>query len=676
MSLLVPDIFFALVFLFLIIILLKVRRKIFADNCESYRYTLIGVSVLFVIALVRLFGHQDIFATVPFLSEPMGRDLTEAVGIITGIALMMAGVSIWLPVKRRREREDGKGNRYLPAAREIERTILETSDIPRLLELVPEMICGHFGFLSSALYVRHSRLNRYIISSKHIHNPVQSESSELNGLAASLKTNELESVISRVNPDHCLYLNVRGIIAAAMLFWKSNDVVVDADTRVILDRIAGLLSHRLTGRLLAEKEEFYEDNRRFLLHAKNLVIQRSDIKGIFHEIQTLFRQAIEAKYCSLAISDKSPMNMRRFTAGINRRILLEDGAHLPVNDTQIETVMSTGKNIFVNDIRSNKDILIDSLFLSCGQKCLMTVPIINYGRVIGVLTLGHPRPGYFRQQDLVRAELMAMALAPAIEGEIARNAIFERDRYLGAMAAVGSVVENSTDIDSILKSAAGIIMENVGTTMVRITMLSRDRMELVTRALSTIRGLRQINTDKVSLSKELTPWHRMVMQENRLLLMNQSDPETSMDRSEARALVFDGLQSALIVPIAVNGLPHGFITLGEMRHWDRFSYDSSAITFCKEIAAKIAYGIKISEISRIVASIKAETSPSKREYIGESRILSNLKSSVTNLQGSIDLLKLRDSGGKISSEKALSNIEESSNRIISIIREGEALVQK
>ena len=107
---------------------------------------------------------------------------------------------------------------------------------------------------------------------------------------------------------------------------------------------------------------------------------------------------------SLAIRDKYRGNYKRYTTGVDRRMLLEDGSHLPIKGTQLDIVVASRKSLLIDDITPFPESNADSLFVSCNQKCMMAVPIINYGRITGVLTLGHMQAGFFNRLDLKRTK--------------------------------------------------------------------------------------------------------------------------------------------------------------------------------------------------------------------------------------------------------------------------------
>lgn len=666
MSQFILDLFFAFIFVILSILLMRIKDRAFVENRESYRYAASGIFVLFLVSVMRMLNHQQVFAGVPFLSEPVCQDLIEAIGIVGGMALMLAGVSIWLPIKKRRTGElESEINRN-STVQKIEWEIRNSEKISRLFDIVPELICEKFGFIGSAVFMKRSDTDFF--ACRYTHNTdfavfgrkfYQSNGDSNNDL--------LHNVEKILKANYCFPIHINNKMRAIIFFWGEKDYRPDSDDIMALDKIGRTYAERLNRQFVSLKESFYEENWLYLSRIKQLIARRIDLKGSLHDLSALFRQAVGAEYFSLAVLDKSRHNMRRYTSGINRRILLEDGVRLPIDGTQIATVMNTQRGMLIRDVSHSENIGLDSLLLSCGQASVVVVPIINYGRVIGCLTLGHSRPGHFTRRALLRVEMLAAAMAPAVENAVLRASIFERDRFLGALSAFDMVIDNSRDINSVLTAAASSLMDNIRTTMVRISMIDTDRTQLHTRALKLIRPFDDVNSGSVSLSRQLTPWHHLVAREGRLLLINQTDPETSFDENEARNLVFAGVNSALIVPITINGLTQGLITLGEMRNWNRFSYDSAVIMFVRQIAARVASFMKLYRMSQMLTGRKKtqETTPAEEQ---EKHILDEIKSPLTRLRGSLDLLKIRGAETESGSDKVFAAIEQSADQIATLLK--------
>ena len=660
------DMFFTLVFVLLFIFLVRIKERAFVENRESYRYTVSGISVLFFASLLRLLNHQGLFDTVPFLSENIYFDLSEAIGIVTGIALMIAGVSIWLPMKRRAKDDDNGRAKQSLLIQEIFLEIIQANEINNLFERIPKSICKGFGFSGSAVYRLNHKRGRFICSNL---NDPKNSSKKLEKLQFEPGTalSVLEDVDNVFGTTFPLLIEIDGRLKAVILFWREEDEEVSADDRMALEKIERTLSYRLKSQFLRHKQIYTEESLQYLRQMQSIISMRKDVRRNIQNFHLLFNRASGAEYFSLAVLDKHRKNLRRYTVGMDRRILLENGACLPIENTQIEAVLANRRGLLIADIGSDSKNNVDSLFASCGQRCLLAVPIINYDRIIAVITLGHPKARFFGRRHQHRAEMLASIMAAAVESEIARQTIYERDRFLGAIAAFDSIVQNSSDMESVLKAATDLLIENIGTTMVRISVLNKTRTDLFTRSLKSVRAFEDIRVDKAGISKEMTPWHQMAIEENRPLLINQKDPETFMNINEAGALVFEKMQSALIVPIVVNGITYGLITLGEMRNWDRFSYKPATITFCKEIATRIGDAVKIFSLSRAIMKGREDDRAGKFERPIDADIRRELKSPLTNMRGSLDLLKLKGLSDTHEAGRIINTLEESTNRMISLL---------
>jgi transcriptional regulator with GAF, ATPase, and Fis domain len=665
----IQNLFFALIFIFLLILLFRIKDKAFIENKDSYRYTLRGMIVLTGVSLLRLIGHSQFFMSLPFLSEPIYKELVEAIGMITGLTLMIAGVSIWLPIKKKRDNRATRALEIFKFLDNFEESMGEADNINRIFHDIPEFVCRNFGLASSAVFRLNHKRGRFICTDHYNIDTGSRENLKNEEILSGQEHEPFGNIIEKYAVDYYLPLKVKDSVCGALLFWKETGAEISPEIRQALERVGRILSGRLALRFDNLKKAFYAECLNDNQKAAHIIQSRTDLKGNLKLFHTLFHNAVGAEYFSLMIPDKHPKNFRRFIAGLNGHILLEGATNPSMQNTYIDAVIDYRRSLLLDTVDNHTEMAVDSLFISCGQKSLIAVPIVNYGRVIAVLTLGHPRSEKFNYLDLTRAEMLAAAISPAIEADISRRANFERDRYLGALAAFEATIQECREVDTLLSAAAELMLQNIGTTMVRIAIFGADRSELITKALRTIRPFKIINSENVGLSREFTPWHYMVMNENRPLLINQSDLESYMDPGETAALVFAGMQSALIVPIVIGGQTYGLITLGEMRQWERFSYDSAAISFCKGLAAKIANGLRLIQMGRVIMETGESRESSDKIGSNSDNIYRELKTPLSSLQGSIDLLKVKGYGQEEDSGKIIAMMEKSTNRMISILNQ-------
>ncbi|SYZ73538.1 membrane hypothetical protein [Candidatus Zixiibacteriota bacterium] len=662
------DLFFAFIFVLLLIFMAKIREKAFKDNKESYRYAFSGMLILGVVSVIQLAGHQMLFWRIPFLSEPVYQELASAIGIVAGIALLLAGVSVWLPVKRNQDLTEGHQSKFSDGTEYIIRAIDEAQNADQLFRILPELLCRKLHWEEAAVIRRINREDRFSLFRWH-------------GLADDRKE-LIKNITDRHQPIPDLMAQIKESLPNAFIVTPSIKekvqalILVGAEKEPDRNRNVGEAMFRIENAISSRLTKFYEDVRRgyaentlrLLTEARNLTVQRTDLKGILPELYRLFHRATGAEYFSLAVREKYRHNLRRYIAGINGNVLL-GGVTSPVfKENYIDHLFESRQSLAVGDILNRADFRADSLFASCGQRSLLAIPVVGGGAAIGIITLGHPKPGRLGPRELVRAEFLATAIAPIVEAEISRYLAQERDRYLGTLAAFEATVERCGDIESLSEAACEILLKSVGTTFCRITSISDDRTRLVTESLKTIRPFAEINAEPVVISKELIPWHYLALAESRPLLINQNDASSAVESGEANMLLFKGVQSALIIPVIINGLTYGTITLGEMREWNRFAYDSAAISFCKALTTRLANGIKLVQLSRTLLKNETRIIPWENHPADENNIVKRLKEPMTTIQGSIDLLRIRGEHTNGDTERIMGMLEKSTERALSILK--------
>jgi GAF domain-containing protein len=660
------DLFFSLTFILLLVILAKIKERTFADNRDSYRYAVSGLVILAIVSVFQMGIHQNLLDNVPFFSEPIFQELIQAIGIIAGITLLLAGISIWLPTRSKGDKKNTATSGHAVSTSKLELFIEEAESPGRLYRQLPEMIGRTFNFDQVIIIKKSYRTGQFANCGQY--NNFESNQATGGRERIMIPCGTPDEIISAVHPDFHLKYRVKGDIDGAILCWGRTNGGLDLSERSALEKIVAAFSRRLTLEYEKYKASFYEDGFRLLYIARDLVKTNSDLKSSLRWIYELFHKATGAEYLSLVMVDKFPKNFRRYTVGINGNVLFDGTNNPPFQNDYVDLVLENGQSLILPDIGTTSNLKIDSLFISCGQKALMIVPIVSFGRTRGAIILGSPRPGRFRRHEMMSAEILLTGLLPLINNEMTRHLIQERDQYMAAIAGFEASLQNLPDIETMFEQAAESILKAVGTTMVRISTIDSDRKKIITKALKTIRPFEAIKDEAVALAPELAGWHYMVASENRPFLINQNDGQSIMDNIEAEALVFGGMQSALIVPIVINGLTYGLMTLGEMRRWDRFRYDSAAISFCKTMAMVIGNAIKSIQLSRVL--LLPERGENKEGWTVSTKtdIRNRLREPVTNLSGSIDLLKIKGSGLP-DSERILSMMEKSADRLVSILNE-------
>lgn len=670
MSKFVLDLFFAATFAVLILILTRTKSRLFSENAASYRYSITGLTVLFFVSVLQLIANQRLFWTMPFLSESMYLEMVEIIGIISGITLLIAGASLWIPGHRRGPQAEPAAERADDITGRIILEIIRNKRPEYLFEELPMVIARSFGFDALAVLKYSNRNGRVYLAA---HDGLGAECfSDIRRLVDSRKdSTEIFGNVGKPGyPAAELPIRIAGQQVGGMYFWKSGiDRILERD-QIALNRISEVVSSHIAGHFSRTKSEYYETGWRHYFQLVDILRGNGSLKSRIALISELFHQATGSEYFSLAVMLNGQENIRRYTCGLNGNILL-DGLSNPVGRSgYFAKVVESGRGVIIQDAVESDLVSKDSLIIECGQNSLLAVPMTNMGRVLGVLTLGHKRAGFFDRRRLFRAEMLASALIPAAEKELGQNAVECRERYLHALLTFDRESEDIQNIDMLLNRAAEMIQKNLMTTMVRIGALDAGNMSLSTRALHTIRPFDRAEVEKVNLSSKTTFWHHLAACEQRPLLISRENSETRMSKSECEALVFDTVQSALIVPITINGLTFGLITLGEERKWQRYSYDAAAINFVRELAARVAMAIKLLKFSQAFVS---ERTVARKPLVVDDRqhLLNRLKSPASTIRGSLELLKREETLDAERSRRLVSMMDESTEEIMAVLNDGQ-----
>ena len=662
------DLFFTLIFVALLILLYRNKDRTFLENKTCFKYSFSGLIMLAGVALLQMSGNQGLLAVVPFLAEPVYRNLVEAIGIVAGITFLISGVSFWLPTRRHAAGGRPDPGREISYA-EVEQAVLGIGDRRKLLPQSLQLITAAFNFDGYALFrLNHGRKEYTCTDCMNLDDETTAALKSLK-LSAGDSGRLVKTITSHHRFSFTMPLMVHNRLRAVAFFKGNESLPIGDNDRSTLERLARLLSLRLSYEFENLKGRFFGRCWNYFALLRRILSARIEIRANLKELYGVYHDALGIEYFSLAMRDKNRAGWHRYSVGINGNILL-DGVKSPsLSETHLKQVLGSRRLLVIDDVNRYEAGAVDSLFASCGQRNLLAIPILSNGEVYAVLTLGHPSPARMRRQDIFMAGYLTQALTPAIEAEISRRAIYERDRYLSALGAMNRCLEEATGLDQYLDSVADLIMKNIPTTLVRVATLDKSRRLLDTKVTRTIRPLENIGGGSIRISQEFTPWHCLAIQERRPLLINQHDADTRMDKSEMKLLLFERMQSALIVPIVVNDFTWGVITFGEMRGWDRFAYNATMIAFCRQVAARIAAGIKLLGLSRQLLREAGGHRKIELKRSPEIGLRRELKNPVTRLKGSLDLLRLKSRGGDDNADHILAHLEESTNRIVDLINE-------
>ena len=165
----------------------------------------------------------------------------------------------------------------------------------------------------------------------------------------------------------------------------------------------------------------------------------------------------------------------------------------------------------------------------------------------------------------------------------------------------------------------------------------------------------------------------MALDERRMVIVNEEDPEAVMSEVEKVKSLARRVQAAVLIPMEMEGRPLGLVSLGEMRSWKRWAFSLQDLAFARGISNQVA--LSLSGLSRKEAQKRAGERLKAIEVQIESshraaealELFPNLGYSINNpltsILGAVDLIRLKSAGISPEAGRYLNIIEKQAGRI-------------
>lgn len=388
------------------------------------------------------------------------------------------------------------------------------------------------------------------------------------------------------------------------------------------------------GRLLGamtERAVLYERNkwRRSYIsvadEVTDLILSGSKIEDVLPKVVHLLKKIVAFDYLSLAVIDSSGENMSRLSMAGDWNLLLSKKRSLPTCGTLVEKVKETDEPQIIEDISSDT-LLDDSLIKVTGIRSIMALPLSQRG----VLTFGSIRVKNYLPKDAKWLKLICSLFDLLLLKSNLCEKLSLKETKLTKLNQIAKKSLDEKELQKIFDYAAETITFGLPVSFCRISVCfplvlrptvnekklthpeikkeienefkdsksSRCRQdsssfaELLSLSSYKIRedGINLQNQNRFSLSE--LPWHRLVLDAKRPVLVNQNDPESMMSDEEAGLLMDEKINSAVLVPLIVDQSPIGIISVGEMRNWERRPFTKDEIDFLETVSFYLGLALR------------------------------------------------------------------------------------
>ncbi|MCI0330068.1 MAG: hypothetical protein L0196_03830 [candidate division Zixibacteria bacterium] len=386
-----------------------------------------------------------------------------------------------------------------------------------------------------------------------------------------------------------------------------------------------------------------------------------------------FRQAgeaLSADFLIFSILEPKGLRVRRFTVGPSGR-LLSDKIPFHSGETSWLSLPLGGHTICLRRSAFAPQTPEERFLASLGAKSyVFKASELPHRWAFGLALAFEKQPAWGEEEERFFHSLCegARILALRFQEKLLAE---ETERRLFSFVESSRLLLNTTDEKKLFSQAGEVLTQELPVTFSRFWKLGPEVLETV-----SFSALRDISPE-LQLEKEVPlaqlPWHRMALNEHRMVLVNEEDPEAVMSEEEKVKSLARRVQAAVLIPLEMEGRPLGLVSLGEMRSWKRRAFSPQDLAFARGISDQVA--LSLSGLSRRDAQKRA----GERLKAIEAQIVSarrssealeffpNLNYSINNpltaVLGAIDLIRLKLENPPPEISRYLGIIEKQADRI-------------
>lgn len=283
--------------------------------------------------------------------------------------------------------------------------------------------------------------------------------------------------------------------------------------------------------------------------------------------------------------------------GINQTFTSE-GSEIPLeNNYSSSYVIETGNSIVITEAQSNsKTSAVHGLMKKLDIECILIVPLITHGKVIGTLGVAFDTPGRtFQPNEVKLAETIAQQIAGAIENaqllEQTRAALVEQQKAeegllqalerTESLYRIGNAMATSTNEQATFETVLGEYLRLLKVKLGKLALLNRTGDQNQTYALYVDGQLVKMD---MSISVEQNLFQHLVTQPKPLVIDNVFTHPLTKDNKPMRDIM--PAKSMLYLPITLRGQTIGLLSAG--CHQENWQFSQSDIEIGQVVVDQLA----------------------------------------------------------------------------------------
>ncbi len=669
------DLSIVLFFLAALVIVSQTRSQISQKKEVSFNLISAGICAFSLLSTISMIQNQLVTLVTISISATAAVEFIQLMLLISGLVFVTSGVSKLLPAMGLRAERDDSNILQIGQLKRLGAFISTPSSFDDFMRESLDIFADNIRITAGAVYAvaktkdlaklmaAYGTLkNSSGISEKFIVNPRWMESLRQTEFTAA------DVSFSKIHPNASGYCYCFPMISSngrtfLYLIWAKEKYQAESLDPYILQRLTDSLNARLATERLFLHNDFNKMFGDFAQSLREKIVSQQSVNEMLITLKNDLLTHMPLDYISICMKNPDGTG-RRISIGLSGTILNETDVTFGPHNSYLNQVMEFHRAVNYTNIDGEREVSFPELLSVSRIKSLMAIPLQSASGTKGIFTIGAEAAAAYRRVDLEILNRVTSSFE-IILNELALEKRTEAIQYrVKLLKEFAKAIAGTASESNMYERAAGIISKALGCSIVRISTIDREEKFLHSKLLINDSAFQVRTPEQGHLILSLLKWHRTVHQNGNTVVVNCMPGKLSMPDIETMQVFSAGVKCAVIVPINVNNRVLGMISLADDKVLANTSFTDDNIEFVETIGSIMA--VTLDSPIRSQEARADFATPAKEEIIhaGQSRgMRSQLKSSLTSIIGSLDMIKSGGANDEIKKDRFLEIIDKSARKM-------------
>ncbi len=670
MTLQVADWVIPLFFLAALVLLVRFRRQLQAEDKESYTYIGAGLVLLALVSVSRVYFVDGYFSGIPFLSDALFYRITSWIVIIIGATLIVSGMATWLPIARHLRTDNDRKIKRLELVKQLEQLISLDYRPDELLKNTLVHMVEQLDLVQGVVYRYSAARGEAILTgvfpsagsglvAASLLKLTQAEAQEISDGSATEIVERVQAALGiSAAPHVAVPIIVDLHLAGFFLLWPSRETPLSPDQNAVLKLAADVLARKISLERARVEANYYHrlaSLQRGLERISSSGNKDSEaISALLREVRT----ALNADLVAMWIVSKGEDFFTRYSIGEAGSLLLEKGLPVPAGYYELK------------ETKDNHPILLNSApggpagvraLLGGEFDCGIAAPVLDTVERSVMLVLGARgdmalTPAATR---LLKSHMDAIRRVTATA--LGVNRPVRVDRSLLRLNRIWSSFQRTGDLTELFQHTAQLLTRVLPVDVVRISTTDLAGQYLTSQALGGSNDLDRMTPPNGRMIRSLMPCHEKAIRSGRIVSAVAGEPNGLLVPAESTQLLNADLCFLAVVPIPAAHGANGVISLGQVEGSGSFGLDRQQLLLARTAAQGLGFALATADRSSGLFQDGRSSEP--EDLRNDFALRSRVKSSLSGIFGSVELLKAQQESPDPQMNRYLTIIDRSARRI-------------